>query len=247
MNDLVSVITPCYNSDKFLERTIDSVLNQSYTNFELLIIDDFSTDNSRKIIQEKSKKDTRIVKIFNSENHGTAVSRNKGIESAKGRFIAFLDSDDYWYENKLKLQLNFMVERKLEFSFGPYIKVDEFGGKVGVVYPETIMTYSKLLDGNKIGCLTAIYDSKSLGKIYFPNIKKRQDWALWLKIHKKIKNSQSIDQFLGEYTVRKQSVSSNKFSLVYFHYLVYRKIEKLSIIKTFYFLLKYIFAILWRR
>lgn len=247
MNDLVSVITPCYNSGKFLERTIDSVLNQSYPNLELLIIDDFSMDNSRKIIQEKSKNDSRIVKIFNSENLGAAISRNKGIENAKGRFIAFLDADDYWYENKLKLQLNFMIERKLEFSFGAYKKVDEFGNIVGAVNPETIMTYSKLLDGNKIGCLTAIYDSKSLGKIYFPNIKKRQDWALWLKIHKKIKNSQSIDQFLGEYTVRKQSVSSNKISLVYYHYLVYRKIEKLSFTKSIYFLFKYIFAFVWRR
>ena len=247
MNNLVSVISPCFNSELFLERSIDSVLNQSYSNLELIIIDDCSNDNSRNIIEKKSKQDHRIIKIFNSENLGPAVSRNKGIKKANGRFIAFLDSDDLWYKEKLKIQLNFMIKKRDAFSYGPYVKINEIGEKINEVHPEKSMTYAKLLEGNKIGCLTAIYDTKILGKIFMPLVRKRQDWALWLSIHKKIKYSNSVGELLGEYTVRDQSLSSNKISLIYYHYVVYKKIENLSFFKTIYLLLKYIITFLWKK
>ena len=247
MDNLVSVICPSFNSELFLERSIDSVLNQSYANLELIIIDDFSNDNSRNIIEKKSKQDPRIIKIFNSENLGPALSRNKGIKKAKGRFIAFLDADDLWYKQKLKIQLKFMIKKRLKFSYGPYIKVNEVGEKLNEVHPEKSMTYAKLLEGNKIGCLTAIYDTKALRKIYMPLVRKRQDWALWLSIHKNIRYSRSVGELLGEYTVREQSLSSNKISLIYYHYIVYKKIENLSFFKTIYFLLKYIITFLWKK
>ncbi len=208
MNNLVSIITPSYNSEKFIANTIASVLAQTYTFWEMIIVDDCSTDNSVKIIN--SFKDKRIKLITLKENSGAAVARNKAIAKAKGNFIAFLDSDDFWYPNKLEVQINFMVKNNYKLTYTSYQQVDENATPIKKIECHKKLSYQDLLSANRIGCLTAVYAADKLGKIYMPTIRKRQDYAFWLSILKKIDYAYGIQQVLANYTIRNQSISNNK-------------------------------------
>ncbi len=243
MNDigLVSIITPLYNSEKFLPYTIESVINQTYKNWELLIVDDMSTDNSLQIAMQYAQCDSRIKVIQLKENSGPAIARNVAIEAAKGKYIAFLDSDDLWLPTKLENQLKFMNDKNISFSYTAYKKIDEDGTYRGIIWVPERITYNKLLDTNVIGCLTAIYDAEKLGKIYMPNIAKRQDYALWLKILKKEKQAFGINVPLAVYRVRKGSVSSNKFKAAFYQWKIYREIEQISVFKSMYHFVKYVY------
>lgn len=182
----VSIITPVYNSEKFINDTISSVLNQTYTNWEMILVDDCSTDNSKKIINEYVEKDSRFKYIKLSQNSGAAVARNTAIKAATGRFLAFLDSDDAWEPEKLDLQIKFMIENKVGFSFTSYKIVDENGKPTGkiVSVPSTI-NYEELLKNTIIGCLTVVIDKDVVGDIQMPNLRARQDFVTWLSILKK--------------------------------------------------------------
>ena len=210
MNNIVSIITPSFNSANYICHTVESVLNQSYTNWELLIVDDCSTDNSREIIQSYVNKDSRIKLICLEKNSGAAVARNTGIEEARGRFIAFLDSDDTWHPEKLEKQLHFMLNNDYAFTYTQYHQVNENGDLIGDLYFPKRTNYHNLLKTCVIGCLTAMYDSHKIGKIYFPLIRKRQDYALWLKILKQIDYAYCVPMDLASYTVRSDSISANK-------------------------------------
>jgi glycosyltransferase involved in cell wall biosynthesis len=235
MNKLVSIITPSFNCEKFIAETIVSVQNQTYKNWELIIVDDCSTDNSITIINEFLKKDNRIKLIKLEVNSGPAIARNKGIELSKGKYIAFLDGDDRWLTEKLELQLNFMESKQIPLSFTSYFSVNEGNENLKLIRAKKQVTYRKLLTNNYIGCLTAIYSTEKLGKVYFPNIKKRQDWALWLKITKKGITAYSLKEPLAIYTKRKLSVSSNKFKLFKYNWKIYRKFENLNIMVSLYY------------
>lgn len=239
MNDLVSIITPVYNAEKYIEDTINSVLNQNYCNWELFLVDDCSTDNSMIILEEFAKKDNRIKIIQLKENSGAATARNVGIERAKGRYIAFLDSDDIWMSNKLEVQINFMKENDISFSYTNYMKFDEDGTERGIVKIPARVTYNELLKSNIIGCLTAVYDAHKIGKIYMPNIRKRQDYALWLKILRKNIDGYGINKVLAKYRVRENSVSSNKLKAALYQWRIYRQIEKLGLFKSLYYFINY--------
>ncbi len=241
MNDLVSIITPSYKSEKFIKRTIESVLNQTYTNWEMIIIDDCSPDNSNKIIEEYTKKDKRIKLIKLKKNSGPAIARNKGIELAEGRFIAFLDADDQWLPQKLEKQISFMKKENIPLTYSSYYIVDEEDKPLGKYIVEPTITYKELLKRNMIGCLTGIYDTKKLGKVYMPNILKRQDHALWLKILKEIKETKGILEPLAIYRMRKNSVSSNKLISARYQWKLYRDIENLSIFETLYYFTWYFY------
>ncbi|MBI9042225.1 glycosyltransferase family 2 protein [Lutibacter sp.] len=233
MNDpLVSIITPNFNADKYISRSIESVLQQTYKNWELLIIDDGSTDNSVEIIEKFSAEDARIKLIKLSINSGPAICRNTGIEKASGSFIAFLDSDDYWDENKLAIQTKTMIEGRLSFSFTGYSIVNEANEFINIQKAKPLVSYNDLLTNNYIGCLTAMYSVTSLGKVYFPALLKRQDWALWLSITKKGVPAVGIDIPLAYYTKRRNSVSSNKFFLLKYNWIVYRKFENIKLLKS---------------
>ena len=161
---LVSIITPSYKSEKFISQTIESVLGQTYQNWEIIIVDDVSPDNSNKIIEEYSKKDSRIKLIKLEKNSGAAVARNIAIEESKGRYIAFLDADDIWKPEKLEKQIEFMRKNNYAFTYTAYEKVDENGvvfGKIGVPLK---VSYNQLLRTCVIGCLTAVYDREKLAK-----------------------------------------------------------------------------------
>lgn len=220
-NEKVSIITPLYNSELYIAEAIDSVLLQSYTDFEMIIIDDHSKDNSVNIV--KSYTDDRIRLICLNKNSGAGIARNKGLEIANGRYIAFLDSDDLWLPNKLEKQLNFMKSKSIAFCFSSFYLMDSKGKHLGK-YREALekVDYDKMLKNNYIGCLTAIYDTDTFGKIYMSDHKKRQDWGLWLKLLSKSKWAESIQEPLAYYRLGNKSLSHVKWNLIRPNYIFYR-------------------------
>ncbi|HSI71136.1 MAG TPA: glycosyltransferase family 2 protein [Gillisia sp.] len=230
---LVSVIMPAYNSADFIGEAIESVLAQTWNNWELLVIDDASTDGTVKIVKEYSSKHPNIIILKNSTNLGTGSSRNKGIKAATGRFIAFLDADDLWMPGKLEKQLRFMQSKDLAMTFSSYYLMDEEGNPLNrevKALPE--LTYDKLLKSNYVGNLTGIYDVGKVGKVYAPLIRKRQDWALWLEILKKLGSTLGITEPLAYYRVRRDSVSRNKWKLIRHNFKIYRSFLNYGLLKS---------------
>lgn len=234
---LVSIIMPNYNSEKYLEATIKSVLAQTYQNWELIFVDDCSTDRSLEYV--KAFLDERI-RIFRMEkNGGAALARNKAIEEARGKWIAFLDSDDLWVPNKLEKQLTYMQENDISFSYSDYEVIDESNQTITTYRPtRSVCSYSDILKHNHIGCLTVIYDSDRLGKVPMPtDAIKREDMACWLKILKTGEQAHCLHECLARYKVHSNSVSSNKFKMMKYQWQVYRKVEKINAIKSMYYLI----------
>ncbi|WP_299060637.1 glycosyltransferase family 2 protein [uncultured Polaribacter sp.] len=236
MNNLVSIITPNYNSEKFISDTINSVLNQTYQNWEMIIIDDVSSDNSLNIITAYCKQDTRIKLHKLSKNSGAAIARNKAISLANGNFIAFLDSDDLWLPQKLKLQLNFMLNNNYALSYTSYEIINEQGVlKDKIILCKEKLDYNRMLYSNEIGCLTAMYNKDLLGKVLMPNIRKRQDYGLWLKILKSEKYAYGLQQVLALYRDRSESISNNKVEMLKWNWNLYKDVEKMSYFRATYY------------
>lgn len=235
----VSIITAIYNSSDFISETIESVISQQYTDWEMIIIDDFSDDNSVSIVQSYMKKDSRIKLIELLENAGPAVARNTGIRAAKGRYISFLDSDDVWKPEKLSTQISFMKKHNVAFCFSGYDKIDESGKVIGENKVPQRITYHQLLKKNVIGCLTAVYDTQRFGKVYMPLLRKRQDFGLWLRLLRVCNSAVGVEQSLAFYRVRSCSVSSNKFIAAKYNWEIYRKVEKLGLFSSVYYFVHY--------
>jgi teichuronic acid biosynthesis glycosyltransferase TuaG len=233
---LVSVITPSYNAEKYLSKTINSVLAQTLLNWEMLIVDDCSQDNSSQLIEQYLNRDERIKLIRLNKNSGAAVARNVAIEKSRGRYIAFLDSDDRWLPDKLEKQVKFMQERDVAFSYTAYEKLNDSSIVVGNVHVPAKVSYQDLLKVCSIGCLTAMYDTEKLGKIYMPLIRKRQDFGLWLRILKKIPYAYGLDEVLAQYQLREDSISSDKIAASRYQWRIYRDVEKISLpVAVYYF------------
>ena len=223
--ELVSVIMPTFNASRYLAGSIESILSQTYTNLELLITDDCSTDETRNILKEFSERDKRVKVKYLKENSGPGVARNRSIERAKGRYIAFCDCDDRWMPDKLERQIAHMRKHDCALCSSSYLICDENDKITGVNISPSHVTLGMLKRDNKIGCLTAIYDIKRLGhKFYMPAIRKRQDWALFLNILKECQICFCITEPLAYYRQRVNSVSSNKFSLVKYNVNVYETV-----------------------
>lgn len=231
MNDygLVSIITPSYNCAQFISETIDSILNQTYQNWELLITDDCSTDETCRIIEEYVSKDKRIKLFKLGKNSGAGIARNNSIKEATGRFIAFCDSDDRWKAEKLQLQLDFMHEKAIDVCYSSYLTCDEYGNNTGIVICPYKVGYKDILFDDSIGCLTCIYDAEKIGKIYMPAIRKRQDWAMKILLLKKSRSALGIKDTLAYYRVRTGSLSNNKINLVKYNVKVYKDVLKMSL------------------
>jgi len=222
-NPLVSIITPSFNSEKFIEETIKSIQNQTYTNWEMIIVDDCSSDKTVSIVSNFARFDSRI-KLFQLEkNSGTGVARNKALSKATGRFISFLDSDDLWKPMKTERQIDFLLKNKLPFTFSFYECIDESGMPLNkrVEAPRNL-SYRQLFFCNYVGNLTGMYDANYLGKITISSIRKRQDWMLWLTILKKVKTAQPIPDSLAYYRIRENSISASKLDLLKHNFTVYR-------------------------
>jgi glycosyltransferase involved in cell wall biosynthesis len=234
---LVSIITPLYNSERFIKETIMSVLTQTYTNWEMIIVDDSSTDNSVDIVKNLIAGDPRIKLIRLSKNSGADVARNTAIEAAQGKYVAFLDSDDLWHPEKLEKQIRFMEDNDYLLTYTYYEQMDTDGNYLGkIVTPPERVSYNDMLKSNYIGCLTAVYNQDKLGKKYMPSIKSRQDYGLWLKILKEVPYAYCLSESLAYYRIVSGSVSSNKIKMLKYNWNLFYNIENLSLFKSLYYL-----------
>lgn len=239
---LVSIVMPNYNSEKYLKATIDSVLAQTYTNWELLFVDDCSTDSSLEIV--RSYNDSRIKILQNEKNSGAAVSRNYALREAKGKWIAFLDSDDLWIPEKLEKQLAYMQNNDISFSYTDYEVIDEDNKIISTFKPKLdVCKYKDILKHNCIGCLTVIYNTDKLGKVFMPtDAIKREDLACWLAILKSGEEGHCLHESLAQYKVHSNSVSSNKFKMMKYQWNVYRKVEGINVFKSLCYLISWAIA-----
>lgn len=236
-DNLVSIIVPMYNSDKYLRECLDSIKAQNYINWECIIIDDCSNDKSFAIATEYAKEDDRFIIIQNAVNSGTAVSRNKGVEKASGRFIAFLDSDDVWKSSKLSKQIQYMLKYDYSFTSTYYQIIDDVSNKKNQIKKFDLTSNYKKVLKKPPGNSTVIYDTKKIDKVFIPNIRKRNDYIMWLTIIKKAKNLNCLPEILAYYRVRKNSLSSKKIQLIKYNWRVYRKYENLNFFYSMYLII----------
>lgn len=215
VRNLVSIIVPNYNCSKYIKETIESVLAQTYTNWEMLIVDDCSTDESFNIAHSYAIKDSRIKLFQNKINSGAAISRNNALDLAKGEYVAFLDSDDLWECDKLQKQIKFMNENCVDFCYSRYDLIDEEGTSLGVIarIPKKL-SFLKLLHHDFIGCLTAIYRFDISKNIRSINIKNNNDYGLFLQVIRNSKNAMGINDILAHYRIRKNGISRKKLRKV---------------------------------
>ncbi|MBC1434764.1 glycosyltransferase family 2 protein [Paenilisteria rocourtiae] len=235
---------PSYNSAKTIERAVQSVLLQTYQDLELIIIDDYSSDETLRIVEKI--KDNRVRLIRLSQNSGVAVARNTGIKAATGRYIAFLDSDDSWHPEKLARQQAFMATNNIGFSFTAYYR-NEPNGKRRFVPAPVEMTYKKLLRNTIIGCLTVMVDRTIVGHFTMPNIRTRQDTATWLAILKKGTHAYGLNEGLAFYQVEANTLSGNKVKMMQQTWKMYREQEKLTYVHTLYNFIGYAYQAIKKR
>ena len=248
IKDKVSIITPSYNSSRFIVECVNSVIAQTYQNWEMLIVDDGSKDNSTKVIKNLSKKDQRVHVFFLKENVGAAEARNFAIRKAKGRYIAFLDSDDLWDPKKLEIQISFMSKNNIAFSYTSYQLISQDGlYNLNIIKAPAEMTYHSYLKNTIIGCLTVIIDRKKTGNFEMPNIRSSHDMALWLLIMRRGFYAYGLDKNLAKYRVVASSNTANKIKAVRDVWKVYIKVEKLSFLYSVLCFLSYVFHAIKKR
>lgn len=232
MNETVSIIMPSYNTARFITETVESVLAQSYTDWELIIVDDCSTDNTDEVAAGFT--DPRIRYLKNEKNSGAAVSRNRALREAKGRYIAFLDSDDVWLPEKLERQLAFMQENGYAFSYTNYCEMDEESVETGVTVtgPRRI-TKTGMYNYCWPGCLTVMYDASVVGLVQIADIKKNNDYAMWLQAIRKA-DCHLLPELLAKYRKRAGSISNHGYAkLVKWHYKLFREAEGRNPVSSF--------------
>ncbi|CCY36115.1 MAG TPA: glycosyltransferase family 2 protein [Candidatus Coprenecus stercorigallinarum] len=238
IENLVSIITPAYNCANYIGTTIESVLSQTYSYWEMIIVDDCSSDNTEEVVLHYASKDSRIKYKKLEVNSGAAVARNVAMSMATGQYIAFLDSDDVWLPDKLLTQIQFMQENNYKFTCTDYEQIDETGRHLGkIIHCIEKADYNRVLLDCPIGNSTVMYDVTQMGKFEVPNIRKRNDDALWLKMLKSEKFIYGLNQVLVQYRVRHDSISANKFQLIKYHWVLYRKIEHLNIMRSIFYIL----------
>ncbi|MFH6965996.1 glycosyltransferase family 2 protein [Flavobacterium sp. FlaQc-28] len=242
MKDLVSILTPTFNAEKFIRATIKSVQEQTYENWEMILVDDASTDNTVSIIEDFAQRDNRIKLFKFSENRGNGFARNAALDKATGKYIAYLDADDLWFPSKLEKQIQFLNANNLHFTFSYYDSIDEEGNNLNrrVESPNPLI-YKQLFFCNYVGNLTAIYDADYFGKIILETSQKRQDWRLWLTILKQIKTAEAIPESLAFYRIRKDSISSSKFKLIKHNFGVYREFHRYNFMSSVLLMMRFLF------
>lgn len=240
---LVSIITPSYNSAAFIAQTIASVQAQTYRHWELLIVDDCSTDETPTLVRRLAQSDSRIKFHQLETNSGAGVARNTAVQRSIGRYLAFLDSDDLWQPDKLEKQVSFLQTSGQPFTFSFYDCIDEQGTPLGrrITAPRTL-GYRQLFFCNFVGNLTGIYDVDFFGRLPISSIRKRQDWILWLTILKQIKRAYPVPESLALYRVRANSVSASKLGLLKHNYTVYRKFHRRNVLNSLGCMLGFLFV-----
>lgn len=230
----VSIITPVFNSSKFLEETIASVLNQTFTDWEWMITDDQSTDNSVEIIQKIN--DSRIQLILSDKNGGAGHARNLSLKQASGRFITFLDADDFWEPNFLEEMISFMKKENTELAYSNYARCDEnLNPVIEDFKADKPVTFDNLLKTCRLSLLSSMYDSQKIGKEYFPEGSKREDHVMWLNLLKKIPVGKPLPKTMAKYRMHQSSISRKKSNIVKDQYLVYKDYMNFSTVKSLYY------------
>ncbi len=244
----VSIIMPCFNGMKYLEQAVESIRHQTYTKWELLIVDNNSTDGSLALIQALALEDSRIV-VLQCTKPGAAPARNTGIEKAKGRYIAFLDCDDVWLPEKLQRQIHAMLSFDAVFCWSSYRLINAVGDVIRDEFADQEIDYvSFMTKRSVIGCLTVIYDSDRLGKLFMANIRMRQDYALWAKIIRLAEEKNftiyGISDLLAYYRVHDEAMTRNKFKAAFYQWCLYRNIENLTLLTSLRYFMHYSFRAL---
>ena len=234
---LVSIIIPYSNKNKFLKKTLNSVFTQTYKNFEVLFIYDDPDKSDYKLFKKYLSK-SKVKVFFNKKNLGAGLSRNKGLKYAKGKYIAFLDSDDLWKKNKLKKQLKFMTENKISVSHTSYEIIDKFGIKIGQRNAKKYLDYNNLLPSCDIGLSTVIIEKKILKNFKFPSTKTKEDYILWLNLTKKKYNFYGYQNSLTKWRKLDDSLSSSTYQKLVDGFKVYNKYLKLNIFISFIYLIR---------
>lgn len=245
-DSLVSIVMPAFNASRFIAAAIESVLSQSHHDWELLVVDDCSTDNTLEIVRDYANTDDRIHILPLAINQGVTAARNHALANARGRYIAFLDSDDLWEPQKLSQQLAFMKTAGVSICYSAYQRIDQNGVKLGKVVPPLQTDYKNLLKGNVIGNLTGIYDAELLGKEMFQPYK-HEDYVAWLALIKRAGHAAGIAQSLASYRVYAGSVSSNKIKTLGWQWRIYRECERLGPVYSGWLMLHYAVRALFKR
>lgn len=242
-NEMVSIIMPTYKCGRFIERSIKSVQSQVYQNWELIIVDDCSKDGTVDIVLNIAKKDKRISIYQNNSNSGAAVSRNTALRHAKGRWIAFLDSDDLWAPDKLEKQIRFMEENDYAFSYHEYVEIDEEDKELGVyVSGKEHVGKWDMYSCCWPGCLSVMYDASKIGLIQINDVKKNNDTAMWLKVIKKA-DSHLLKENLGKYRRRANSITPKPiWQRIWAHYPLFRVAEEMNPIAAIFWVIMNVFG-----
>lgn len=237
MEPLVSIITPVFNSEKYIGDSIRSVLSQTYTNWEMIIVDDYSSDNTENVIKDFN--DPRIFYFRLKKNSGAAKARNYALENAKGNYIAFLDSDDMWKPDKLEKQLSFMISNDIRFSFTSY-EIIKSKGIYKTIHVPKKLNYNQFMKNTIIGTSTVMINKDIIGDIRLVDVKKDHDSMTWAKILREGNLAYGLNESLSYYRKVKGSISNDKIKAAKIHWQNCRKIEKLSFIKCCYYFIFYI-------
>jgi len=248
MNDKVSIVTPSYNSQRFIKDTIDSVFAQTYENWEMIIVDDNSKDNSVEYIKELIKNNSKIKLISLEKNVGAAEARNIALDEAQGRYVAFLDSDDIWLEDKLQEQLSFMTKNEYAFTFTSYMTFSEDGQtEFKTIKAPMELDYIAYCKNTMIGCLTVMIDRDKVGSFQMPLIKSSHDMALWLLIMRRGFKAYGLDKVLAKYRVVSTSNTSKKYKAIQDVWKVYREIERINLFKSSWYFVNYLYNAIKKR
>lgn len=251
MEDLkASVITPLYNCEKYVAETIKSVQSQTHTNWEMILVDDCSSDSTCQIVEEFVKLDSRIKLFRQPENAGAAKARTRAMRESTGRFIAYLDADDIWFPNKLEEQVKFMVDNNVGFSCTSYEVIDDAGKSLNKqVHMLPKVDYVGFLTNNLLQTVGIMVDTNIIDRelLVMPDLRRRQDAATWLQILKAGHNCYGLDEILAQYRRANNSLSSNKFKAVKGIWFLYRKVEHLSLPFSCYCFVRYAFLAVWKR
>ncbi len=237
----ISIITPAYNAAEFLPKTVESVLSQTFTDYEMIIVDDYSGDDTYKIACDYAERDSRIKVIKHKKNAGVAAARNTALKAAKGDFIAFLDSDDLWMSDKLEKQYNFMKENGYVLTYTQYRMILENNEQSGIVKVPSRMTYRKIYGNTSIACLTVMVDRKTAGDFEMPPLKHTEDQCTWQEILKRGYIAYALNEPLALYRANNTSLTSNKVGAAKKQWNTYRKYHKMSVIKSAYYFCCYAF------
>ena len=236
-NNLVSIVTPMYNGERFVSQTIESVLSQTYQDWEMLIVDDGSKDNSAAIVEGYAGKDSR-VKLIRQSNGGSASARNHALREARGRYVCFLDADDLWDSTFLEKQLNFLRQKDAGIVYASYRRINERGEEIlrPFIVPGRV-NYKGLLKTCSISCLTALFDREKTGENFFDESLRslRDDFAFWLTLLKKVDYAYGNPEILASYRVFSTSTTGNKKKVMKPQFMVYYKVEKLGLVRSVYY------------